>query len=80
MQYLGHLISGKIIYLLKEKVENLLDLACLGDVTKTNHLIGLASYYRKCIALHLSNIVKSLTELQKKKQNFELESTLSTKF
>ena len=47
-QHLGHLILGKGIYPLKEKVASLENLAP-SDVTGTRHIIGLASHYRKSL-------------------------------
>ena len=57
--------SGEGIYPLKEKVETIFDLRPPKDVTKTRHIIGLASYYRKFVENN-SNIVKPLTELTRK--------------
>ena len=50
MQYLGHLTSGEAILILKEKVEMILDLVPLRDVSETRYIIGLASYFRKFVA------------------------------
>ena len=58
------MISGEGIYVLKEKVETILDLVPPKDVAETRHTKGLASYYRTFVAT-LSDIVKPLTELTK---------------
>ena len=49
IQYLGHLILGKGMYSMKEKVEKILDLASPRDVTETRHIIKLAFYYRNSL-------------------------------
>ena len=68
LQYLGNLISCKVIYPLKEKVASLVNLAPI-DVTDTRHIIGLASLYRKFIA-NFSNIVRYLLMYTKKNTPF----------
>ena len=47
----------------------LVNIAPLRDVTKTRHIIGLASHYKKVVA-NFSNIVKTLTELKKNDTTF----------
>ena len=62
-------MSGMDIYQLKEKVVSLVHLSPPKDVTKTRHIIGLASYYRKVIA-NFSDMVKLLTDLTMKNTPF----------
>ena len=49
IEYHGHLISGTGIYPLKQKVQAILDLAPPSNVTQVRHILGLASYYQKCL-------------------------------
>ena len=51
IEYLGHLISGTGIYLLKQKVQAILDLAPPSNVIQVRHILGLACYYQKCIPM-----------------------------
>ena len=69
IEYLGHLISGTGIYPLKQKVQAILDLAPPSNVTQVRHILGLASYYRKFIAI-FSSIVSPITSLTKKHISF----------
>ena len=65
LQYQGHPISGEGIYSLKEKLATIHDLGSPQRLTKTRHLVGLASDYRIFVA-NFSNIVKIFTEVAKK--------------
>ena len=66
------MIPGEGIYLLREKVEMILNLTPLRDVTKTRNIIGLAFYYRKFV-VNLSDIVKPFTEITKKNTTFNCD-------
>ena len=69
IEYLGHLISGTGIYLLKQNVQAILNLAPPSNVTQVRHILGLASYYRKFTAM-FSSIVSPITSLTKKNVPF----------
>ena len=69
IEYLGHLISSTGIYLLKQKVQAILDLASPSNVTQVRHILALASYYRKFIPM-FSSIVSPITLLTKKNAPF----------
>ena len=62
-------MSGTGIYLLKQKVQAILDLAPPSNVTQVSHILGLASHYRKFI-LMFSSIVSPITSLIKKNAPF----------
>ena len=62
LHYLGNLISGEVVYLLKQKVSLLIHLALPNDVAQMRHIIGLALYYRTFIA-NVSDIMGLLTAL-----------------
>ena len=64
IEYLGHLTSGSGIYLLKQKVQAILDLAPPFKFMHVKHILGLASYYRKFIPT-FSSIVSPITSLTK---------------
>ena len=69
IEYLGHLISGTGIYLLKQIVQAILDIAPPSNVTQVRHVLGLANYYRKFIPM-FSSIVSPITPLTKKNAPF----------
>ena len=46
-EYLGHLVSGKGISPLKEKVKGITELEPITNITEAGHTIGLIGYYRK---------------------------------
>ena len=68
---LDHLISGMGIYPLEQKIKASLDLASLIYVTQIQHILVLASYYRKFIPL-FSLIISPITALIKKNTPFVL--------
>ena len=53
------------MYPLNQKVQAILDLAPLSNVTQVRHILGLASYYRKFIPM-FSSFVSPITSLTKK--------------
>ena len=69
LEYLGHLTSGTGIYLLKQTIQAILDLAPPSNVMQVRHILGLANYYKKFI-LMFSLIVSLITSLTKKQIPF----------
>ena len=51
LKHLGHLNSGTGIYPLEQKIQAILDLAPPTNIRQVQHILGLASYYKKFIPL-----------------------------
>ena len=69
VQYLGHLISGKGIEPVPEKLSALKDMPIPRDVKAVRTFLGFTGYYRKFIPRY-SDIARPLTELTKKDNEF----------
>ena len=69
VQYLGHLISGKGIEPVSEKLSALKDMPVPTDVKAVRTFLGFTGYYRKFIPRY-SDIARPLTELTKKDSDF----------
>ena len=69
IEYLGHLISDTGIYPLEQKIQAILDLAPPTNVTQVQHILGLASYYRKFIPI-FSLTVSPINPFMKKNTPF----------
>ena len=59
--YLGHLVSGQSIYVMKQKIKAVTDFAPATNLTEAQHIIGLIGYYKI-----LSNTIRSLNKLTRK--------------
>ena len=47
IEYLGHLMSGKEISPVTQKVKVFTDLALINNISEVRHIIGLIGFYRK---------------------------------
>ena len=77
IEYLGHFISDTGVYLLKQKVQAIIDLAPSFNETQGRHLLGLASYFRKFIPM-FSLLVYPITSLKKKNASFVWTASCQT--
>ncbi|GKF20756.1 putative reverse transcriptase domain-containing protein, partial [Tanacetum coccineum] len=67
VQFLGHVIDSKGIYVDPAKIESIKDWAFPKSPTKTRQFLGLAGYYRRFIE-GFSKIAKPMTKLTQKKK------------
>ena len=65
IEYLGHLVSGKGISPVKQKIKAITDLATTTNGMEARHFIGLVGYYRKFFPI-FSITIRPLNELTKK--------------
>ena len=70
MQYLGHLISGKGIEPVPEKLQSLKEMTPPTTQKEVRRFLGFAGYYRKFIPKY-SDIARPLTNLTRKDIDFE---------
>ena len=70
MQYLGHLISGKGIEPVPEKLESIKNMPSPTTPKEVKQFLGLIGYYRKYIP-KFSDVARPLTNLTKKDMQFE---------
>ena len=70
VQYLGHLISGKGIEPVPEKLESIKNMPSPTSLKEVKQFLGLIGYYRKFI-LKFSDVARPLTHLTKKDVPFE---------
>ena len=70
VQYLGHLVSGKGIEPVPEKLESIKNMPSPTTPKEVKQFLGLIGYYRKFIP-KLSNVARPLTNLTKKDVPFE---------
>ena len=70
VQYLGHLISGKGIEPVPEKLENIKNMPSPTTPKEVKQFLGLIGYYRKFIP-KFSDVARPLTNLTKKDVPFE---------
>ena len=66
IKYLGHLVSGKGISPMKQKIKARTDLATTTNIAEAQHIIELVGYYRKFFPI-LSDTIRPLNELTQKK-------------
>ena len=70
VQYLGHLISGKGIEPVPEKLESIKEMPAPKTSKEVKQFLGLIGYYRKFVP-RFSDVARSLTNLTKKDIIFE---------
>ena len=70
VQYLGHLISGKGIEPVPEKLESIKEMPAPKTPKEVKQFLGLIGYYRKFVP-RFSDVARSLTNLTKKDIIFE---------
>nr|GFA67417.1 hypothetical protein [Tanacetum cinerariifolium] len=70
VQFLGHVIDSKGIYVDPVKIESIKDWASPKNLTKIRQFLGLAGYYRRFIE-GFSKIAKSMTKLIQKNVKFD---------
>ena len=70
IEYLGHLVPGKGISSVKQKVKANADLESATNITEAWHMIGLMGYYRKFFPL-FSDIIPLLNEWTRKNIPFK---------
>ncbi|GKC28146.1 putative reverse transcriptase domain-containing protein [Tanacetum coccineum] len=70
VQFLGHVIDSKSIYMDPAKIESIKDWASPKSPTEIRQFLGLAGYYRRFIE-GFSKIAKPMTKLTQKKVKFE---------
>ena len=70
VQYLGHLISGKGIEPVPEKLESIKEIPAPKTPKEVKQFLGLIGYYRKFVP-RFSDVARSLTNLTKKDIIFE---------
>ena len=59
MEYLVHLVSGKGISSMQQKVKDITELTPTTNITEARHIIGLTGYYRKFCPI-FSNVIQPL--------------------
>ena len=69
--YLGHLISGKGIFPMNERVKAITDSAPASNITEAKHVIGLTGYYRKFFPI-FSDMIQQINKLTRKNVPFTL--------
>ena len=68
--FLGHVISEKGIEPNPDNVANILSLSPPKTVKEVRQIVGMGSYYRRCIQ-NYSSVVRPLIELTKKNKSFD---------
>ena len=79
VQYLGHLILGKGIEPVPEKLESIKDMPAPKTPKEVKQFLGLIGYYRKFVP-RFSDVARSLTNLTKKDIIFEWTSECQQTF
>ena len=69
IQYLGHLISGKGIQPLPEKLESIAKMPVPQNTKLVKQFLGLVGYYRKFVS-RFSDIARPLAQLMRKNEGF----------
>ena len=64
IEYLGHLVSGQGLSLVKQNVQAIMDLVPASNITEACHKIGLISCYRKVFPV-FNDMVQLFNELTK---------------
>ena len=79
IKYLGHLVSGKGISPMKQKVKGITELALTTNITEARHIIGLIGYY-KTFFPKFSDVIWPLNKLTRKKFPFKGTDPMPEKF
>ena len=70
IEYVGHLVSGKGISHMKQKVKAITELAPTTNITEARHIIGLIGYYRNFFPI-LSDMIQPLNKMTRENVPFK---------
>ena len=70
IEHLGHLISGKGISPMKQKVKAITELAPTTNIIEARHIIGLIGYYRKFFLI-FSDVICQINKLSRENAPFK---------
>ena len=79
IQYLGHILSNKGIFVDPENIEAIMNWPTPRNVTYVRSFMGLAGYYRRFIE-GFSRVAHAITYLQKKGMKFKWTSRCEESF
>ena len=79
LRYLGYVVDRNGLHVDPEKVNAILKIPPPSNVTEVRRIIGLASWYRRFVP-NFSTLISPLSNLTRKNQKFNWDSTCETSF